>query len=120
MGIVLGIIALIAAGCLIAYAIVLTLKWLKKKISEKLAKRNVKKVAVADLQDLIDECENKVSMSELNNLANQGYTHLMAEVGNDGNIVNEVELIEDTNDSIDSEVEELLNRTNQGMVIIEG
>lgn len=120
MGIVLGIIALIAAGCLIAYAVALTIKWLSKKISEKLAKRNVKKVAVADLQDLINQCENKMSMSELDSFADQGYTHLMAEVGNDGKIINDVDLIKDTNDSIDSEVEELLNRTNQGMVIIEG
>lgn len=119
-GLIAGIIGLIAMGCLVAYAIVLTIKWLRNKIREKLAKRNVKKVAVTDLQQLIDECDNKVSMKDLDNLVDDGYTHLMAEVGYDGNIVGDVEVIQDQNDTVDRDVEELLNRTNQGMVIVEG
>ena len=114
-----GIVGLIALGCLVAYAVVLTIKWLKNKISEKLAKKNVKKVAVADLEELINECDNTVSLSNLNDLVDEGYTHLMADVGYDGKIVGEVEIIKDESDSIDRDVEELINRTKQGMVIVE-
>lgn len=115
-----GIVGLIALGCLAVYAIVLTFKWLKNKITEKLAKRNVKKVAVADLEELINECDNTVSLKDLDNLVDEGYTHLMAEVGYDGKIVGDVEVIKDKSDTIDKDVEELLNRTNQGMVVVEG
>ena len=99
-GLIAGIIGLIALGCLVAYAIVLTIKWIRNKVAEKLAKKNDKKVAVADLED-------------------EGYTHMMVEVGHDGNVVGDVEVIKDKNDTIDKDVEELLSRTNQGMVIVE-
>lgn len=118
-GLIASIVGLITLGCLIAYAIVLTMKWLRNKITEKLAKRNVKKVAVADLEELIDACDNTVSLNDLDNLADEGYTHLMAEVGYDGEIVGEVEVIKDESNTIDKDVEELLNRTKQGMVIVE-
>lgn len=119
-GLLAGIVGLIALGCIVAYVVVLTIKWLRNKIKEKLAKRNVKKVAVADLEELIEECDNTVSLNELNDLVDKGYTHLMVDVGYDGKIVGDVEVIKDENDSIDRDVEELLNRTNQGMVIVEG
>lgn len=120
LGLIAGIVGLIALGCLVAYVIVLTIKWLRNKIKEKLQKKNVKKVAVADLEQLIDECDNSVSLNELDNLVDQGYTHMMVDVGYDGKVVGEVEVIKDENDNIDRDVEELLNRTNQGMVIVEG
>ena len=114
-----GIVGLIALGCLVAYVIVLTIKWLRNKIREKLSQKNVKKVAVADLEELINECDNTVSLSDLDDLVDEGYTHLMVDVGYDGKIVGDVEVIKDKNDSIDKDVEELLSRTNQGMVIVE-
>ena len=115
-----GLVGLIALGCLVAYAVVLTFRWLKNKIREKLAKKNVKKVAVADLEELINECDNTVSLSGLNDLVDEGYTHIMADVGYDGKIVEDVEVIKDESDTIDREVDELINRTRQGMVIVEG
>ncbi|MCM1251676.1 MAG: hypothetical protein NC321_02560 [Clostridium sp.] len=114
-----GIVGLIAMGCLVAYAVVLTFKWLRNKISEKLAKKNVKKVVVADLEELINECDNTVSLSALNDLVDEGYTHMMADVGYDGKIVGDVEVLKDENDAIDKDVEELINRTHQGMVVVE-
>lgn len=72
-----------------------------------------------DLEELIDACDNTVSLNDLDNLADEGYTHLMAEVGYDGEIVGEVEVIKDESNTIDKDVEELLNRTKQGMVIVE-
>lgn len=119
IGLIAGIVGLIALGCLVAYAIVLTFKWLKNKIKEKLAAKNAKKVAVADLNELIDECDNTVSISDLEDLTDEGYTHLVATVGKDGK-VSDVEVIKDTSSSIDEEVEQLINRTGQGMVVVEG
>lgn len=119
LGLIVGIVALVAAGCLVACAIALTIRWLRNKIRQKLEQKNVKKVAVADLQELIDECDNSVSLSDLDDLVDQGYTHMMVDVGYDGKVANEVEIIKDTNDSIDRDVQELLSRTNQGMVIVE-
>ena len=114
-----GIVGLIALGCIVAYAIIVTFKWLKNKIKEKLAAKNAKKVAVADLNELIDECDNKVSLKDLENLTDEGYTHLVATVDTD-NKVSDVEVIKDKNETIDSEVESLINRTHKGMVVIEG
>lgn len=115
-GIIAGIVGLIALGCLVAYAIVLTFRWLKNKIKEKLAAKNAKKVAVADLNKIIEECDNTVSLSDLENLSDEGYTHLVATVGTDGK-VSDVEIIEDMSSSIDAEVEQLINRTGRGMVV---
>lgn len=111
-----GITAAIAAGCLIVYAVALTIKWLKNKIKEKLAQKNVSKVATADLETLIDECENTMSMEEFEKFVDEGYTHVMASVDDNGKVY-DVEVIKDTNDSVDEEVEQLLRK--EGMVVIE-
>lgn len=121
MGIIIGsIVAAVATGCVIAYVVSLTIKWLRDKIKEKLQKRDTKKVAVADINQLVSECSNKTSMSGLDKLVDEGVTHMIAEVGYDGKIVGDVEMIKDTNSIIDREVEELINRTGEGMVIVEG
>ncbi|MBD5103195.1 MAG: hypothetical protein HDT27_11030 [Subdoligranulum sp.] len=116
-GIIAGIIGLVAAGCLVAYAIILTFRWLKDKIKEKLAAKNSKKVAVADLDELIETCDNTVTIDQLEELSDEGYTHLMATVDNSGK-VSDVEVIRDTNDTIDEEVEQFINRTGKGMVVV--
>ena len=117
LGLIAGIVGLIAAGCLVAYAIILTFRWLKNKIREKLAAKNVKKVAVADLDELIESCDNTVTVDQLETLSDEGYTHLMATVDNNGKVDN-VEVIRDTNDSIDAEVDQFINRTGDGMVVV--
>lgn len=119
IGLIAGIVGLIAAGCLVAYAIILTFRWLKNKIKEKLAAKNAKKVAVADLDELIESCDNTVTLSDLESLSDEGYTHLMATVDDNGK-VSDVEVIRDTNDSIDEEVERFINRTGDGMVVVTG
>lgn len=118
MGFLLAIVGLIAAGALVAYAIVLTIKWLRNKIKEKLAAKNVKKVAVADIEQLIGECDNTVSIDALDDLANQGYSHIMADVDYNNKIVGDIEVIKDKNEYLDEDVEELLGR--EGMVVVEG
>ena len=119
IGLIAGIVALVAAGCLVAYAVTLTIRWLKNKIKEKLAARNAKKVAVADLDELIESCDNTVTISELEDLSDKGYTHLMATV-NDNGKVSDVEVIQDNSDTIDDEVERFINRTGEGMVVVTG
>lgn len=119
IGLIAGIVGLIAAGCLVAYAIVLTFRWLKNKIKEKLAAKNAKKVAVADLDELIESCDNTVTLNQLEELSDEGYTHLMATVNENGK-VNDVEVIRDTNDTLDDEVDQFINRTGEGMVVVTG
>lgn len=117
-GIIAGIIALVAVGAIVAHAIIVTFNWLKRNIKERILAKKAKKVAVADLNKLIDECGNKTSISDLDEIANEGYTHVIASV-NDNDVVEDVEIIKNTNDKIDEEVENLINRTGEGMVVIE-
>lgn len=116
IGLIAAIVGMVAAGCLLAYAIVVTIKWLKNKIKEKLAAKNVSKVAYADIERLIDECDNTMSMNAFNDLVDNGYTHVMVSVDDNGKIVGDVEIIKDENDTIDEEVERLLGK--KGMVVI--
>ncbi|MCD8222965.1 MAG: hypothetical protein LUD07_12450 [Clostridiales bacterium] len=118
-GLIVGIVGLIAAGSLVAYLVVLTFSWLKNKIKEKLAAKNVKKVAVADLDELIESCDNTISIDELEDLSDKGYTHLMATVDENGK-VSDVEVIQDISDTIDEEVSQFVNRTGEGMVVVAG
>lgn len=116
--ILLGIAAAVAIGALIAYAVAMTFKWLKNKIKDKMAQKNVKKTAVADIEKLIDECENKVSMDELMSMSDKGYSHVMVSVDDNNQVVGDVEIIKDTNEELDAEVERLLGR--ERMVVVEG
>lgn len=119
IGLIAGIVGLIAAGCLVAYAVILTIRWIKEKIMEKLATKNAKKVALADLNELIESCDNTVNIDQLEGLSNEGYTHLMATVDDNGK-VNDVEVIQDKSDTIDEEVDRFINRTGKGMVVVTG
>lgn len=118
LGVLLGIAAAVAVGALVAYAIALTMKWITNKVREKMAMRNVKKTAVADIEKLIDECDNKVSMEELEKMADKGYSHVMVSMDSNNEIIGDVEIIKDTNDELDREVRQLLGREH--MVVIEG
>lgn len=111
MGLLIGIVSLIAAGCLVAYAIVLTLRWVKEKIREKIQQKNAKKVAFMDLQKLVDECPNEMSLDEL---LEEGNTHVMASVDAYGQI-DEVDLIKDTGYG-DSDVDRMLG--SERMVVV--
>lgn len=111
MGLFLAIAAVVAAGALIAYAVVLTVRWLKNKFKELLAKKNVKKVAAVELERLIDECPNQRTLDDL---FDEDYTHVVASVNNSGKI-EDVEVIKDTGDG-DYEVDELLG--NERMVVV--
>lgn len=117
----LGIVALIAltvaGGIFLTYAVYVTFMWLKEKIKEKLAKSNTKKVAVADMDELIESCDNTVTLDQLEKLHDEGYTHMIATVNTDGK-VDDVEVVKDKSDIEDSEVAQFINRTGEGMVVV--
>ncbi len=62
-------------------------------------------------------CANRASLDELDRLANEGCTHVMAAMDNSGNIVGDVELIKDT--AHDSDVHAIHNRTGEDVIVIE-
>ncbi len=117
-GLIARIIALIAAGIVVAHAIIVTFTWLKDNIKKRILEKKMKKVAVADLNELINDCGNRTKLSDLDELRDEGYTHIIASVNN-SDVVEDVEMIKDENDTIDSEVYDFINRTGEGMVVIE-
>lgn len=65
MTLFLTIAAAIAAGAFIVYAVIITLRWLKKRLGELMAKKNVKKVMAVELERLAAECPNQKDISAL-------------------------------------------------------
>lgn len=96
-----------------------TFSWLKKKIKKKLSARNVEKVAVANLDELVGQCDNPETVAHLKELSDAGYTHLIATVDVSGE-VNDAEVVRDTSRSPDEEVAQFINRTGEGMVVVTG
>lgn len=114
----LGIVALIAAGAVVVYVIALTVNWIKTKIRENLALKKAKKTAFADIKEIVKNCPNTVSLDNLDRLADkEGYTHLMVTLDDNNEIIGDLELIKDTNSSLDPEVQRLLGR--EGIVVVE-
>ena len=65
-----------------------------------------------DIQCLIDNCDNKISLDEL-----EGYSHVMVSVDSENNTITDTELIQDQNVVPDSELKELLGERK--MIIVE-
>lgn len=84
------LIAIVAAGVIAGLAIfkiaTLVFSWLVNKIKQKLAKRNISKVATCEIQEMVKNCNNQATIDEMMALQNQGITHFTAEVQNDGTI----------------------------------
>ena len=116
----IGIVALgVAAGILIAKIAMLTFSWLTNKIKQKLAKRNVSKVAVAEIQEIINNTKNQVTIDELEAMQEKGITHFSVDIQDDGKIEqNGIELWNVENE--DEQTRELINRTGEGIVVING
>ncbi|MDE5763731.1 MAG: hypothetical protein K2I00_02050 [Ruminococcus sp.] len=112
----------VAVGKLIVHLIKLAFNWLRNKIKEKLAKKRTQKVAVSSLQDMVESAmknsRNDLSFEEMDAIAEVAdidCTHIIAEVDNNGK-VSDIELIDAEN--VDSDVENLINRTGEGIVTI--
>jgi len=117
----LGIIGIIAGaiivGALVSYAVYLTGKWLRDKIKEMIAKKHAKKVLISDIENLVKNCDNKKTLSELNKLVEVGYDFVAVAVDDTGkNIVGDAEIIKDINDELDDEVEQMLG--SERMILI--
>ena len=67
----LGLAGLILAGAFIFYVVAMTIKWIKNKIREKLALKKAKKAALADIKELVNNSPNRMSLEELERLADK-------------------------------------------------
>ena len=114
---VAAIAAGVAIGAIVFFIIKLTLTALRNKIKEKLAKKNLSKAAVGDLQKIVNNCQNQSSISELDNLIDQGYTHVIAGVDNNGKVT-DIEIGKDELKGSDQQVADYINKTGEGMVVI--
>ncbi|MDY4819355.1 MAG: hypothetical protein SO206_03755 [Bacilli bacterium] len=104
------IIAAIAAGLFAFYLVTITFTWLKNKIAIKSAEKRVKSVVVADMENIIINSNNKISLDELNNITGGRRSVVIAGVDENNRIVGNVEIDTDKNDYLDPDVQELLGR----------
>ncbi|MCF0112691.1 MAG: hypothetical protein HUJ60_01780 [Bacilli bacterium] len=111
------VLTAILLGLLAFYAVALTFEWLRDTISHYFVQKTVVKVIVADIHKMAEECDDKMSAAELNRYAHDGYSKVFCGMDQNGNIVDNVAIVKDSNPRPDKEVEELLG--NEGMVIVD-
>lgn len=112
-----GILALIAIGAVVFAVVNITLNWLRTKVKEKLQKKTVKKVFVKDIEQMVKECENKMTFDEFNDVKEAAKdADLVMATLDENNQVDEVELIKDRNSKLDREVEELLKSRKEILI----
>ena len=110
------ILVLILAGLFITAIIKLIFKVWKNKITERFKNRDVKKVLSSELTAMEKNCTNRKSLSEIKELEKEGYTHIMAGMDADGNVVDDLELIKDT--ANDAAVRR--EHGSEGYIVVEG
>lgn len=113
----LGILALIAIGAVIMIVVNITVNWIRKRIKEKLQKKTAKKVFMKEIGQMVEDCENEMTLEELNSVKEtaKDADFVMATL-DENNQVDEVELIKDQNSKLDREVEELLKSKKEILV----
>ncbi len=105
-----AILAVIAAGLFVGYFIAITINWLVNKINAKAAEKRVKNVVVADMENLVKNSNNRISLDELNSITGGRRAEVIAGLDENNQIVGDVEIAKDKNQYLDPEVEELLGR----------
>lgn len=115
LSLVAGIAAVAALITVVVRLTILAMDWISNKVKEKLRQRNTQKVAVGDLNKIIQSCSNQVSVDELERLASSGVSHVIADVDAYGN-VGEVEGVHA--DSVETSVSNLIDKTGEGLVVI--
>ena len=121
MGFLTAILGLVFIGMVIA-AIVLNWDWLKEKVNEWLDEKPGGEVALGELEKMAKKCKNKMSRDEFNTISeleDEGCTHLLWKISKKGN-VKDVEALKDISDVADAKIERLLDRDEDGLLIIEG
>lgn len=115
LGLILGIAALAAFITIVVKLTLLAMSWISNKVKEKLKNRNTQKVALGDINKIIESCDNQIAIDELEKIADEGVTHIVADVDYNGN----VESVEAYDvDKIEGRADELINRTGEGLVVI--
>lgn len=107
-----AIAAGIALGTIVVALVKMTYRWVKNKFKEKLAKKNVNKVAMVEMKKLVDECPNQISLSDLESVGD----YCMAEIDANGEVVGDMEFVKDKNMDLDREVDALLKQ--ERMVVV--
>ena len=110
--IIAGIIIAIIAGDILVKLIKVTKPWVMDQVKKRMSNSNISKVSLLDIQCLIDNFDNKISLDEL-----EGYSHVMVSVDSENNTITDTELIQDQNVVPDSELKELLGERK--MIIVE-
>ena len=99
LSISISIISLIISGVCLCYVAALNRKWFEEKLNEIFQSiedsKKAKRAMLCDIKRLMDECDNKMSLSELNKLVDEGYSHVFAKQYNNDEL--EVEVIKDSN-----------------------
>lgn len=116
MGIALFILAGIAIGALAISVVTLSVGWIIRRFREHTRQKRIKKMILTDVRALSRHCDNRYTLEQLNQLAARGGTHLITEIGEDGNIC-DTEAVHDNSAVLDAEVAALLGR--EGMVVLE-
>ena len=117
---ILALIGVIAAGVAIGMLVYCVIKLTIKAIVglvKKLRNKGAKQTLVADVNSMIASCTNHKSMKELEKLQDDGVTHIAAGVDRNGNLVDDVQMIENTDYTTNAEVQDLLG--DEKMVVIE-
>ena len=116
-----AIISTLIWGAIIAiggyFIIKFTLDWIMNKIDEYFFNKEVDSAVVSDIDSMMDKCTNRKSYDLLKKTRAKGYTHVMAKTDANGQIIGKVDLVKDTNSTLDPEVAELLG--DEKMVVIE-
>lgn len=108
----------VAAGLFVGYFVAITINWLRKKITVKLAEKNVKHVIVADIENLVKNSSNRITLSDLNSITGGRRAEVIAAVDEKNKIVGDIEIAKDTNVDLDAEVDEILGEERKIVVDI--
>ncbi len=106
-----GVIAVIGY-----FLVKFTIKFVREKIDEYFKNKKIDSVMVASIEAMMKKHENTRSYKVLKAARDKGYTHITAKTSG-GKIKDGVEIYQDTLDTPDEEVENLLGA--EKMVVIE-
>ena len=110
------IVGCILAGAAMAVLVVFTLKWIKDRVKKAITERKARKVFITSLDSLANECDNKISLDDLEKLADGHNAFVVADVQYDGSL-GQVDFVKDKNKTLDEEVAAFLKK--EGKVVIE-
>ena len=112
----LGILGWAVLAIAAYFVVKFTIQFVWDKIDKYFTEKNIDGAMVGEIPSIMDKCKNTRSYEELKKARDKGYTHIMAKTSG-GKIDGGVEIYQDTLDTPDEEVENLLGA--EKMVVIE-